>query len=120
MEDQSPELDAQRILRLAKARQAAMRSASDCLIVAGGCGVASIDLLWRALRRFWALAEWFRPLLYLLGACVLTWLCVHFTAKAFHIRREARQKALPDPTVPPDFSTLSDGSQFAKNLERIE
>jgi hypothetical protein len=120
VEEQSQELDAMRIRRVAKARQTALRSASHCLIAAGACAVAVVDLLWRAARRVFVYEECLRPLLYVLAAGALAWICVRFTAKAAQLRRLAREKSLSEPLIPPDFSTLSDGSQFAKNLEQIE
>jgi hypothetical protein len=119
LEDISPELDGRRIARVAKERQAALRAGSYCLVAAGGCAVAGADLGWRAVRRI-VLGEWVRPTVYLLAAGVFVWVCIRFARKAGRLRRQAREKSLTEPTTPPDFSTLSDGSQFAKNLERIE
>jgi hypothetical protein len=36
------------------------------------------------------------------------------------LNRELRQPALTEPAAPPDFSTLSDGSQRWKNLEDMQ
>ena len=37
--------------------------------------------------------------------------------QAVELTRELRMPVLPQPARPPDFSTLSDGSQHARNLE---
>jgi hypothetical protein len=118
--EEDEELDGGRIVRVAQERRATLRAASYCLIAAGACGVASADLIWRAARRFLIYGGMFRPLAYLLAAAALTWVYIRLAAKAIHLRRLARQTSLPDPKTPPDFSTLSDGTQFAKNLEKIE
>jgi hypothetical protein len=40
--------------------------------------------------------------------------------RASAFTREARTAVRPDPTTVPDFSTLSDGSQRARNLEDVQ
>jgi ADP-ribose pyrophosphatase YjhB (NUDIX family) len=114
------ELDALRIRQVAKARQAAMRAGSYCLIFALACAVAAIDLLWRAVRRYALEQTLTRPALYLLAAIPLAWFCWRFTDKAINLRREAQRRSLPEPVLPPDFSGLSDGSHVVRNLERMQ
>jgi hypothetical protein len=57
-------------------------------------------------------------------ACVL--MCIpcaqfarHARRRAADFKREIDQSALPEPTNPPDFSTLDNGSQQLKHLENI-
>jgi hypothetical protein len=43
----------------------------------------------------------------------------HFVARIVELNHELQQSALSEPEAPPDFSTLSDGSQQWKNLEQM-
>jgi 8-oxo-dGTP diphosphatase len=113
------QLDALRIQRQVKERRAAMRSASHCLIVALACIVGALDLLWQTIHRYWVERRLGWPALYLAAAIVLGWGGVRFLRRARRLSRESRRHDLPEPTAAPDFSTLGDGSQAAKNLEQI-
>jgi hypothetical protein len=114
------ELDGLRIRKVARARQAEMRFSSYCFVGAAACAVCGIDLGWRAIRRVAADGHGLRPALYLLAAGLLGWMARKLLAKSRQLSREARLKQLPEPTTPPDFSTLSHGSHIAGNLEKIE
>jgi len=114
------ELDGLRIGQIARARGAAMRFSSYCVIGAAACGVGGVDLLWRALRRIEIVGVTGRPLLYLLATFILGWAGVKLFGKSRQLAREARSRSLPEPNIPPDFSGLSDGSHRVTNLEQIE
>ena len=55
--------------------------------------------------------------LIVLPLVAVSWIALRW---AGHFRRLAEQSALPDPDTPPDFTPLSNGSQIARNLDRIE
>jgi hypothetical protein len=114
------ELDGLRIRQVSQARRAAMRMRSYSLITAAACAVGSVDLAWRAARRYWIDGIGARLILYLLAAGGLAWLGWKMFSKAQAWGREARQSSLPEPASPPDFSTLSDGSHIVKNLEDMQ
>jgi hypothetical protein len=44
---------------------------------------------------------------------------VHFVRRSLQLRREAAATTLPQVVHDPDFSALSDGSQFAENLQHM-
>lgn len=112
------ELDALRIRQVARGRQAAMRFSSYFLVGAGATAVAALDLLWRTIRQ---LKEHTPAIaLYLPAAGALAWLSSRLFAKANRLSQEAQARTAPEPTSPPDFSTLSDGSHIVRNLERLE
>jgi hypothetical protein len=101
---------------MAALRRAAIRTRSYCLIAVGGCIVGAAELIFDGVRRWPRLITW----LYWLCAAGLVALGVHFARMAVRYHRETKQSAIPNPTAPPDFTNLQDGSQFAKNLEEIK
>ena len=107
----SDELDGIRIRRLAAVRKAAYRARSHCIIAAVACLVVAIQLIWSAVERLAPLYA-----LFAIAALVGT---LSFVRRAAKLHREAMQSLLDEPTTSPDFSTLSDGSQQASNLENI-
>jgi hypothetical protein len=44
---------------------------------------------------------------------------IYSAVRAVDLTREAKRSHMPEPTAAPDFSTLSDGSQHARNLEDV-
>jgi hypothetical protein len=106
------ELDGIRIRRLAAVRKAAYRARSHCIIAAVACLVLAIQLIWSAVER--------RAPLYALFAIAALVGTLFFGRRAAKLHREATESSLGDPTTTPDFSTLSDGSQQASNLENIQ
>jgi DNA-directed RNA polymerase subunit RPC12/RpoP len=115
--DTDAELDAQRIQKFAAVRRAAYRSRSYCVIGVGGCVVGAIDLVYHGVR-VWGLGR-IRASAYIIVAIGLLWGAKHFAVLAAQHHREAKRSALPPPTAPPDFSTLGDGSQIVRDLERM-
>jgi hypothetical protein len=111
------ELDAARIKKFAAVRRAAYRSRSYCVIGIGGCVVGAIDLVYHAVR-VWGLGN-VHGIAYIIVALGLLWGAKHFAVLAAQHHREAKRSALPPPTAPPDFSTLGDGSQIVRDLERM-
>lgn len=107
-----------RIRQVAGLRRGAYRSRSWLLIGAFTCVVAIAQLIhltirdWRLGMRL-AVAIWL-VLLVAVG-CVL----FYFARRIRAFNQEIRQTKLPEPTTPPDFSTLSDGSQRWRNLEQL-
>ncbi len=60
-----------------------------------------------------------RPIGYLFAAVAAVIAAGHFVARINQLNHELRQSALSEPEAPPDFTTLSDGSQQWKNLEQM-
>ena len=113
------ELSALRIRSLAAARRATYRARSYCLIAAAACGVCVVQLLWmiarQARERGWGL----QCTGYALFASVGIHGLIYFLIRARQLHGEAKKSALIEPSTPPDFSTLDDGSKQWKNLEDV-
>ena len=60
-----------------------------------------------------------QPIGYLLFAVIASVGVCYFTSRAIALHREAKKSALPDPTTPPDFSMLDNGSQRWKRLDEV-
>lgn len=111
------ELDAARIRKHARMRQALYRSRSYALMGLGVCAVGVIHLMIQLLRGAYPphriALVWVIILTLLIGTRF-------FLRKMLAHQRELRNITPPvDPAQPPDFSTLSDGSQRVRNLEKL-
>lgn len=120
-DDDSNELDGVRIRQLSQARRATYRSRSFCLIGAMACLIGVIELsihLARTLARHEV--DWTTGVVVVLDV-LMGWASLMLFGKARYFHEEARRSSLspPPPDHPPDFSTLSDGSQKWKDLENI-
>ena len=119
--DDVGELDSLRMRHIVVIRRAAMRSRTYCIVGAGGCLIGAIKLILMTVaevRRFgWHL----RQISFVLFAVAAFFGVSYFLGRAAHWNRESRRSAADtsDDLPPPDFSTLSDGSQHARNLEDI-
>jgi len=85
-------------------------AALGCVVVAAQFGVFAGEFVskngWRLL-----------PMGFILAALAVLMLGARFVRRAAETTREIRQMIVPPPSSPPDFSTLSDGSQRWKNLD---
>jgi hypothetical protein len=117
--ESSAELDALRIARWAALRRSAYHSRSYAIVAVGGCVIGAAQCAFDAVIRLRTHQGLIRPVLYMLAAVGLLILASYFCRVAAHYHRLAKQSNLPTPKIPPDFSTLSDGSQFAKNLNEM-
>jgi hypothetical protein len=104
-------------------RRSLFRTRSYVILALAVCVVGSMQLTMFAARRFvyHGLSRRVELYLFAIGVLmVLAWLCVR---KIWQLTEELGRPAQKDPVVPPDFSTLSDGSQVrdvaARNLERL-
>ena len=112
------ELNELRIRQVSSLRRGAFRSRSWCVIAAGGCIVGAAQLVQMAvhdLRRGTRIL----PIGFFLAAAAALLGSGYFIRAAVRLTRELQQPSLPDPPAPPDFSTLSDGSQHWRNLDEL-
>jgi hypothetical protein len=119
-DDRSAELDGIRIRQLATLRRAAYRSRSHAIVAALVCAFAVIQAGYLLVQQLLHTGYSARILLYTGFIIAGAYCAMFFTRRAVALHREATQSHLTDPTTPPDFSTLSDGSQRWKNLEEIQ
>jgi predicted RNA-binding Zn-ribbon protein involved in translation (DUF1610 family) len=104
-----------RVVQLEK--RSLYRSRSWMLVL--GClliGLAG-QLVWRGVVQFEADAT--RAIAYFVIAVGLIAFSVRFFRRAKRYLDEARAITLPEPTTPPDFSTLSDGRQIVDHLRSM-
>ena len=113
------ELDSLRIRQLGAAKRAAYRSRSYAVIGVIFCAAAAGQLIWNAIARVRSTGWTIRPILFLVFAGLFVWLTIYLVRRAIELTREAKETRLEEPTAPPDFSHLSDGSQRWKDLENI-
>jgi len=114
------ELDSLRIRQLASLRRATYRSRSHAIIAAAVCAGLAVQLGWVMLQRIRADGWSLRLMVFalLLAACLAG--AIWFARRAAEFHRAAQKAGRDEPAAQPDFSTLSDGSQRARNLEEIE
>jgi hypothetical protein len=113
------ELSALRIRNLAAARRATYRARSYCLIAAAACLVCVVQLIWMIARQTHERGWGLQCTGYALFAALGLYGLLYFVTRARQLHREAKRSALSEPTTPPDFSTLDDGSKQWKNLEEV-
>jgi hypothetical protein len=119
LDERAAELDGLRIRQLSTLRRAAYRSRSYAIIAAGACAVVAAQLVLLTIRHVRTLGWSAQAIGYVLLVPVAAWGAWYFLGRAMALHRETRRTLLTNPTQPPDFSTLSDGSQQVKNLEDI-
>jgi len=113
-------MSAVRVRQLSAMRRGAYRTRSYCFIGLGLCAVAAVQLSIMAVRHVRALGWEWRPLGYLCGVAAAMMAGSFLLRQVAALNRELRRPAVTEPEAPPDFSTLSDGSQRWKNLEDMQ
>ena len=118
-QDREEHLDALRIRQAAALRRSLYRGRAYAVVGALACAAVAAQCAWLAYGHVRAIGWGVRPLALVVpmfGAVVAAAWCIR---RAAALAREARATVIPEPTVPPDFSTLGDGSQRARNLEDV-
>jgi DNA-directed RNA polymerase subunit RPC12/RpoP len=118
-EEPEGELDADRIAALSRQRRSAHRAMSYCLIALVVCVVGAIQAGIDMYHQFRAGGSTSRAIAFGLLTAVAAWGAAFFAARAEQMRGESRDRKIPAHSPVPDFSTLSDGSHFASNLESM-
>jgi hypothetical protein len=117
--DREEELSNLRIRQIAALRRGAYRSRSYCIVGVVALVVAAVKLITMTVRHVRYAGWQLRPAGYLCAAAAALMGAGFFAARALELTREVAKPLLVDPPEPPDFSTLSDGSQHAKHLEEM-
>ena len=113
------ELDGFRMRQVVIARRAAIRSRTYMLLGAMLCAVGCAKLITMMIPLV-RHGGWSRLVIgYGIAAALAVVGTLFCLQRAAELNRESKAAVLPEPATPPDFSTLSDGSQHAKNLENI-
>jgi hypothetical protein len=117
--DREAAFDKLRILKHTRLRMAAIRARSWWLIACILALLLEIDMGIFAVIDGLGFHRWWSSMVRL-TICVLAGLFArHARRRAAEFKKESEQTALPEPTVPPDFSTLNDGRDRWKELENI-
>jgi hypothetical protein len=115
------ELDMIRIGQLTTARRAAIRARTYLLV---GCVIfatAAVNLGIKTVQRVRYEHVWdARTFSFIAFGAACGMIAYYFAGKMIEISRELSQSAIEEPTTPPDFSTLSDGTQTARDLEDVK
>lgn len=120
MDDREEAFSSLRIRQHAALRRSTYRSRSHAIIAAGLCFVGAIQLGWFFILDMRAHGWSLRLIAYALAITAFCCGTIYFIGRARKWHRETKQVPLPEPTTPPDFSTLSDGSDLVDKLNRIE
>jgi hypothetical protein len=112
-------LDALRIRQATALRRSLYRSRAYAVIAAIACAAAAAQCAWLALRHVRALGWGVRPTVLVVLMVAAGAGALFFARRASSLNREAAATVLPEPTTPPDFSALNDGSQRARNLDDV-
>ena len=114
------ELDAVRVRQLSTLRLATLRSRSWCLIGLLLSATTAADLFGKAAIWAWDLHRWgWWPTWVSLAGLTAAALAVTAGRAARRLGREAALSTLPEPTTPPDFSTLGNGADRWRRLEEV-
>ena len=113
------ELSAIRIRQIAAGRRATYRARSYCIIAAGVCAVATVQLVWMIVQQSRASGWGMQCTGYALFALLGVQGAFYFALRAARLHREAKQSSLTELTHDPDFSTLDNGSKRVQNLEDV-
>ncbi|HEX4796421.1 MAG TPA: hypothetical protein VH370_21710 [Humisphaera sp.] len=118
------ELSHLRILQISTLRRTAARARSYCIIGAGVFLITAIELGLRVAGELRTNPDPLKTLhneiaLQSLVAIAAIWGLWYFTRRIIALTRELSQTMLDEPNTPPDFSTLSDGSQPIRDLENM-
>lgn len=130
--EEKERLDDRRIQVVQLEKRGLYRARSWALVVAMGCMGIAGQLVWLGVNWFRDLpaevgppaireraSDPIRGVAYFVIAVGLAVVSIRFFRKARRYLLEAKAMSLPEPTTPPDFSTLSDGSQIVDELKRM-
>jgi hypothetical protein len=112
--------DKLRIKNLTALRMGAIRARSWWLIGMLLATVLAVELLCKAIDFVRAFHRWgWIPTLEIVVSILAIACARHAMRRAAEFKKEIDRSAIVEPSDPPDFSTLSDGSDRWKNLEDI-
>jgi hypothetical protein len=115
------ELDMMRIRQLTTARRAAIRARTYLLV---GClifATAAINLIIKTVQRVRYEKVWdARTFSFIAFSAACFMIAYYFMSRMLEISKELGRSAIEEPATPPDFSTLSDGTQTARDLEDVK
>ncbi len=118
-EEEDDELSALRIRHIAALRRGAYRERSHCVIGAVVLLVGAMKLVLMTVQSVRAWGWHLLPIGFAVAAVVALMIAWWLIGRVKALTAELKRPLLTDPVEPPDFSTLSDGSQHARHLEEM-
>ncbi len=115
-EPEVAELEEIKIRRVVRERRALVRTRSYYLVILLACMLFSVQLVVRAVQA----GSINQVIGYIAGATLLLLIARTMVGKFREISARINRSDLQEPTTPPDFTPLSDGSQHARNLEDLD
>jgi hypothetical protein len=118
--DRESAFDKLRIENYTALRMGAIRSRSWWIIACFLSFMTMLDMLGKSIIFVCLYHTWgIYPSLRILCAIGVFPLAKHAWRRAEDFKREIEKSAIPEPTTPPDFSTLGNGNDQWKNLENV-
>lgn len=114
------ELDGLRIRSLMLARRASIRARTYSLLAVAGCLYLAYLAGDRVVVSFEKKQGMALTVFWIVCAVAGVGYAVQMFLRARRYQKDSRESLLEEPTEPPDFTPLSDGSQYTKNLERVD
>ena len=108
---QEEEIDGLKVRQILRDRWALLRGRTYVIVAALASLVLAVQLSWKSWKK--------REPTYAFGAAALLVVAWEMGTRARRMTRELTQPLQTDPTSPPDFQGLSDGSQYADKLKQI-
>lgn len=108
-----------RIRQISALRRGLYRTRTYFIVAAAACVMFAAQLSLSALGHVRLSGVRPRPVLYAMAAVATLLLGARCLRRIGELNREAAEPILDEPTTPPDFSTLSDGSQGWRNMELL-
>jgi hypothetical protein len=113
------ELDGMRIRKLSGLRRSTSRSRSYAVIGACATLVCAAQLVWLTVGDVMSTGWIRRDFGFIAGMILALYATKLLAARALAFHKEMKTPMLTDPQTTPDFSRLSNGSQYAANLEAM-
>lgn len=107
------------VQQLTRERRSLIRSRSHAIVGVGLCVVGAGELLPLSIRAIYQHQFGIWPATYLVFGLYLPFAAWQLTQLALKLHRQSKVELLDEPSTPPDFSTLQDGSQFVENLKKM-
>jgi hypothetical protein len=114
------ELDGLRLRNLTLGKLAAIRGRTYALVGAFACAVTAVKCILKLLPILHEQGVTPPVVGFALIALAAVVAVVPLLFNAAELNRDCRTIVIPEPQTPPDFSTLSDGSQIAEQLKDIK
>jgi hypothetical protein len=119
-EDAADELSSLHIRQVSALRRGAYRARAYCVVTVSALLFAAVELAMMTLRNARTGGPKFLSAMYVATGALALIFSWKLGGRIMELTRELKEPLLSDPDEPPDFSTLSDGSQHARYLAEMQ